>query len=369
MRSAPVAAAIASEFPAGPCASISNNAFSGRSARRSGVLKAALLGFAGIVMGGVASFVAPTHAAPLSPPSLERYLDSDVQLVRRRRQRRVRVFLVPTPSDLRSDPGSPSQPPGFPQDARGRMDRLSAAPQLGARAPQAPGQLGLERLASACGKQAQELANWPIAQIERATRPTEAQRAMLNALRDAALSAANTLQAACPATAASAPTARLETVQKGLAAIGQAIDVLRPAVDQFYAGLDDEQKAQLIKLILQSGQEDASSAGRPWGLAWICEQPSLIGFTRWPVEQIRAAVQATEAQRAALQELWSTSNQATSALQTSCPADAPLSPPRRLEIMRKQLDAILDAVNAIYPALNRFYETLNGEQRARFNSL
>jgi hypothetical protein len=84
---------------------------------------------------------------------------------------------------------------------------------------------------------------WPSAQIERNVKPTDAQRASLTALQDAAAKAADILKSSCPPTDARTPPARLVAVGARLDVMLQAIGTVRPALDNFYSSLTDEQKA------------------------------------------------------------------------------------------------------------------------------
>jgi hypothetical protein len=85
--------------------------------------------------------------------------------------------------------------------------------------------------------------DWPGAQIEHGVKPTDAQRASLTALQDAAAKAADILKSSCPPADARTPPARLAAVGTRLDAMLQAIVTVRPALDNFYNSLTDEQKA------------------------------------------------------------------------------------------------------------------------------
>ena len=85
--------------------------------------------------------------------------------------------------------------------------------------------------------------DWPGELIERKVKPTDAQRASLTALQDAAVKAADILKSSCPPTDARTPPARLGAVATRLDAMLQAIITVRPALDNFYNSLTDEQKA------------------------------------------------------------------------------------------------------------------------------
>jgi hypothetical protein len=98
--------------------------------------------------------------------------------------------------------------------------------------------------AQACAEAAAGVTDWPAAEIERMVRPTAEQRAKLDALKDANVKAADSLKASCPTETPATPPARLAAVGKRLDALREAIQTVRGALDDFYASLNDEQKAQ-----------------------------------------------------------------------------------------------------------------------------
>jgi hypothetical protein len=85
--------------------------------------------------------------------------------------------------------------------------------------------------------------DWPSERIERNVKPTDAQRASLTALQDAAAKAADILKSSCPPADARTPPARLAAVGTRLDAMLQTIRTVRPALDNFYSSLTDEQKS------------------------------------------------------------------------------------------------------------------------------
>jgi hypothetical protein len=96
-----------------------------------------------------------------------------------------------------------------------------------------------------CDPRGAGLAEWRMERIERLITPNDAQRAALNDLRTASAKAADIVAAACPREFPESATARLELMEKRLDAMQQAIKVVRPAFDAFYATLNDEQKARI----------------------------------------------------------------------------------------------------------------------------
>jgi len=84
----------------------------------------------------------------------------------------------------------------------------------------------------------------PIEEIDARLRPTDAQRASLGALQDASVKAADMLRTSCRADDAITPPARLAAIAKRLDVMLEAVKLVRKALDDFYATLSDEQKAQ-----------------------------------------------------------------------------------------------------------------------------
>jgi LTXXQ motif family protein len=101
-------------------------------------------------------------------------------------------------------------------------------------------------LVQSCSKNA--ATDWPEARIEAAVRPNEDQEAKLKALQSAATQAAQRLAASCPSELPTTPPARLAAVSKRLDVMLQAVKSVRVALDNFYADLSDEQKAQFDKI-------------------------------------------------------------------------------------------------------------------------
>ena len=93
------------------------------------------------------------------------------------------------------------------------------------------------------------------------------------------------------------------------------------------------------------------------------------GLTDWPIERISQTVEPNDDQRAILDELRDATAQALGQLKTACPTALPSTPTGRMEALGQRLDAMLAAVRTVRPVLERFYNSLNDEQKARFNAL
>jgi hypothetical protein len=100
------------------------------------------------------------------------------------------------------------------------------------------------------------LANLPIERIEDAVRPTDAQERGLKQLQNATAKAVSILQTACPEETPITPPGRLEAMEKRLQAMIDAADAVKPALNDFFGSLSNEQKARFNRIggeLAQSG--------------------------------------------------------------------------------------------------------------------
>jgi len=88
-----------------------------------------------------------------------------------------------------------------------------------------------------------------------------------------------------------------------------------------------------------------------------------------PIVQIETAIQPTETQGAALDELGNASIAAAQSIRAACPTQIILTAPGRLAAMQQRIEAMVSAVATVQPALEKFYALLNDEQKARLNAL
>jgi hypothetical protein len=93
------------------------------------------------------------------------------------------------------------------------------------------------------------------------------------------------------------------------------------------------------------------------------------GLTDWPIERIAQTVGPDQTQRAALDELKGATAKALDVLEAACPTELSSTPTGRIQAMGLRLDAMLQAVRFLRPAIEKFYQSLNDEQKARFNAL
>jgi hypothetical protein len=100
---------------------------------------------------------------------------------------------------------------------------------------------------------------WPARTIERVLRPTNEQRASLEALRMRLLGMGQVIMSACPAAGSAGPLGRLAAAMDRLDVMLFALMSLGPAVQEFYGSLSDKQKANLHKVVLQARRAGGDS--------------------------------------------------------------------------------------------------------------
>jgi len=242
----------------------------------------------------------------------------------------------------------------------------------------------IDALIRACMQQAVEFQNWPLEDIARIAAPDDRQRAALEALRGAGAAAAERLSADCPRDLPPAAVERSQAVMKSIDAADSAFATIEPALGEFYAALDDEQKARLLRDLTfskmqvtereleqreQAGRQRSDANGGQNGKVnrWvrICEDLNA-GLRAWPISEIERGMRLSDQQRIAFYELATSSLRAAQKLAGSCPNKETLTPVRRMALLRAGLAAVRDATAAIEPALTRFYEELDEGQRMRF---
>lgn len=210
---------------------------------------------------------------------------------------------------------------------------------------------------------------WPFADIERKVGLNAEQKDLLREVRKASDDAAATFKASCPPddTFPLTPPGRLDAMMARLDATLQAVQTVRPALENFYASLSDEQKERFNE-IGPKRTADNAEAREASQAAELCKQPKP-GLANLPIEKIEDVINPTDAQEAELTKLQDATAKAVEIMQTACPDETPLTPPGRLDAMEKRLQSMIDAAKTVKPALESFYASLTGEQKARFNRI
>ena len=102
----------------------------------------------------------------------------------------------------------------------------------------------------------------------------------------------------------------------------------------------------------------------------LCATPGG-GITAWPTAEIESKVGLNGEQKQLLGNVKEAGAKAAAVFKATCPSENafPLTPPGRLGSMTARLDATLQAVQTVRPALETFYDSLNDEQKERFNQI
>jgi hypothetical protein len=145
-----------------------------------------------------------------------------------------RLFAVCTLATLSLTAVAQAQP-----SDRGRGDRDGRGYMMG------PGMMDRGHFGRMCSPRAAGFSEWRINRMERAVKPTDAQRAKFDELKAASSKAAETMRTACAAEVPATMAGRMEATEKRLEAMLQAVKSVRPAFEAFYATLSDDQKASL----------------------------------------------------------------------------------------------------------------------------
>jgi len=99
-----------------------------------------------------------------------------------------------------------------------------------------------------CSERASGISSVSIRRIELAVRPNEVQRASLRALQDAIAQAGELLKTDCPTYRPITPVVRINAIEQRLDAMLHAINIVQPALQNFYGSLSDEQKERFNRL-------------------------------------------------------------------------------------------------------------------------
>jgi LTXXQ motif family protein len=223
--------------------------------------------------------------------------------------------------------------------------------------------------------------NWPFDFIAQIVRPDDKQRSALDELRGTVKQAADSLMSNCPKDVPAAPTARFDAIEQAIDASIDGFNIVQPTLQTFYATLDDEQKARLLRDMTAGGTQDKTDRRNRWRSyasenrkgdvsqwASICEHLTAV-LRGWPVREVERNVRLSETQRVAFYELVTASLKAADSLVNSCPSDTALTPVRRIDTMRKRLAAVREAAVSIRPTLVRFHEALDNAQKIRFAAM
>lgn len=219
----------------------------------------------------------------------------------------------------------------------------------------------------ACGETGRGITAWPFDRIQSSLNLSADQQDLLDALRDAAVQAADALRDSCPQTAPRNPVERLQAMLERLEATLEALKIVRPALESFYDSLSADQRRRFEALgpkITSAQTQDR--AGSDQANACGGDKPGLANF---PIAKIQEIVSPTDDQLDLLDALEDATFKALDIMKAACPEDPPGSPSERLAATQTRIEAMIEAAKAIQPALEDFYSALNDQQKAQFSRM
>jgi LTXXQ motif family protein len=192
-------------------------------------------------------------------------------------------------------------------------------------------------------------------------KPTPEQMPQLQKLGGAMAFAADYLAKACPTDIPQDPAARLQLMEWQIEKVAQALDIVRQPLQEFEQSLTDTQRGRF-----SAPPSPTMASTRSDAVASECAAaPTKVDSS---VEQISLAVEPTDAQRDAMNNLKQAFHNAAGELDANCPVSLPADPLARLEAAEARLDATWRALVSIQVALANLEQKLTDEQRARLNA-
>ena len=195
-------------------------------------------------------------------------------------------------------------------------------------------------------------------------RPNGNQLQQMQKLAGALGFASDYLAKACPSEIPQDPAARLQLLEWQTEKLAEALDFVRPPLQELEQSLNDTQRARFgVPLATAAATAHPDRANT---IAPACAAaPTKVDAS---IEQISLAVQPTDAQREAMDGLKQALRNAANELDANCPVSLPGDPLARLEAIEARLDATWRALVSIQTALADFETKLSAEQRVRFDA-
>jgi LTXXQ motif family protein len=194
--------------------------------------------------------------------------------------------------------------------------------------------------------------------------PTAAQTAALQKLGEALGAASNAVARSCPASIPAQPVARLQLMEAQIEGLATALEIVRQPLQDFEHGLNDEQKARFAAMIRTPAATETQNASET-AAASCGSSPTEVDTS---ISQIDQAVQPTDDQRSALDQVKQSFTQAASELEAHCPTSVPPTALGRLQAIQARLDATYHAILSIQVGLAGFEKHLSDEQKTRFQA-
>jgi LTXXQ motif family protein len=135
--------------------------------------------------------------------------------------------------------------------------------------------------------------------------------------------------------------------------------------DDIYAGIFSPYDYEPY---VQGPQAPARMTALTQGMKNSCASEAAE-VTNWPIGQIQQVIQPNDQQKTLLDDLGNAVVKASNDITSHCPSSVAFTPVDRVGQMEVRLQGLVDAVNIISPPLTKFYDSLNDEQKARFNDM
>ncbi len=194
-------------------------------------------------------------------------------------------------------------------------------------------------------------------------RPSGNQMQQMQKLGGAFGFASDYLAKACPGEIPQDPAARLQLMEWQIEKLAEALDFVRPPLQELEQSLNDTQRARFGVPLSTAAAVHPDRANI---VAPACASaPTRVDAS---IEQISLAVQPTDAQRDAMDGLKQAFRSAANELDANCPVSLPRDPLARLGATEARLDATWRALVSIQTALADFETKLSAEQRVRFDA-
>jgi len=201
-----------------------------------------------------------------------------------------------------------------------------------------------------------------VERIRAEIRPSGNQMQQMQKLGGALGFASDYLAKACPSEIPRDPAARLQLMEWQVEKLAEALDFVRPPLQELEQSLNSTQRARFGAPLATA----ATRADRASTIAPACAAaPPKVDAS---IEQISLAVQPTDDQRDAMTGLKQAFRNAAGELDANCPMSLPGDPLARLEAIEARLDATWRALVSIQTALADFQTKLSAEQRTRFDA-
>jgi hypothetical protein len=195
-------------------------------------------------------------------------------------------------------------------------------------------------------------------------RPSGNQLQQMQKLGGALGFASDYLAKACPGEIPRDPAARLQLMEWQVEKLAEALDFVRPPLQELEQSLNATQRARFGVPLATAAA--ATRADRTNTIAPACAAaPPKVDAS---IEQISLAVQPTDDQRDAMNGLRQALRNAAGELDANCPLSLPPDPLARLQAIEARLDATWRALVSIQTALADFQTKLSADQRVRFDA-